>query len=264
MCIKKLIDWLNGPDPAEPMTTVQRRLLTFGKNNYGGSNDLNGCINDSKNLANRTKTIFPNADCRIFIDSEVTVSNYTKQVTAAIATLQPGALVIVIADSCFSESVTRFVNGTYYKSRFMHPGLPIRHIIRKKLLQRPDLKLVELSGSSEAETSADVYVNGSYQGALTYAVIKSLQPDFNCREIYSLVSAILPGKISDQHPKLTGPAELLDRKLSEGQLLIVHNSSHGSWQYDQNGDEADGRDEGLYFDRFFPDDDIYEIYKQIP
>jgi hypothetical protein len=43
----------------------------------------------------------------------------------------------------------------------------------------------------------------------------------------------------------------------------VHNSSHGTWQKDTSGDEADGKDEGLYLDRFVSDDKINAILQKI-
>jgi len=263
MCFKKIFGNNNPVDT--PMVSVERRLLTFGKNIYGNGNDLNGCVNDSKNLSKRFKELFTDADIRIFLDGQVTVANYKKYVSEAIATLRPGSLVWVIADSCFSKSVTKLINSGYHRNRFYDPGLDITTHVGKKLLQRPDLYLVELSGSDENETSADVMVNGQYQGALSFALIRSLtRPDITINQVYSLISAILPGQISDQHPKLTGPDELINRPLNSGQLLAIHNSSHGSWEPCPHGDEADGRDEGLYFDKFLSDDEMYDIYNKIP
>jgi hypothetical protein len=265
MCVKKVLQAIFGSPAVEtPMAKVDARILTFGKNKYGGGSNLNGCVPDANGMYADFGREFPMGDRRIFLDDQVTIANYTKYVSEAIATLDPGALVLVVADSCFSESATKNNVGKYRVSRFLEPDLPYREIIRKRVLQRPDLNLVEISGSRENETSADVYVNGQYQGALTYAFRKYFRADRSCREIFAGISTILPGSISDQHPQIHGTDERLDRKLNAGQLLIVHNSSHGSWDYDRNGDEADGRDEGLYFDKFFPDDEMYEIYKNIP
>jgi hypothetical protein len=266
MCFKEIWQSIFGSPTVNnvPMEKVRERLLTFGRNKYGGGNDLNGCVNDSEGLFDDFGREFPLGDALMFLDEEVTEDNYTEYVSKAIATLDPGALVVVVADSCYSQTVTKNGNRKYNKSRFLKPDLPYREIIRKKLLQRPDLNLVEISGSMENETSADIYINGLYQGALTYAFRKFFRADRSCREIFAGISTILPGNISDQHPQIHGTDERLDRKLNAGQLLIVHNSSHGSWNYDRDGDESDGRDEGFYFDKFFSDDKVYEIYKNIP
>ena len=263
MCIKKLFGNHNSNTTA--MQPVQARLLTFGKNKYGGGNDLNGCVNDSKNLSSDFKKLFPDADIRMFLDSEVTANNYKKNLSEAISTLRPGATVVIIADSCYSQSVTRNLNGgKVVKSRFYNPGLPLRPKVRIKAFQHKGLNVIEISGSLENETSADVFINGEYQGALTYVLRKNLKSGITYRQWYQEVVSQLPGSISDQHPQISGPDSLLDRIIGDGETLWCHNSSHGSWTNDTNGDEADDRDEGLYFDRLLLDDEIRPILEKIP
>lgn len=269
MCFKKMWEWITGQLVQETTTkeptNITRRLLTFGKNNYGGGSDLNGCVNDSKFLSADFKRLFPDANVKIFLDSDVTANNYKKYLSEAIATLKSGATVLIMADSCYSQSVTKNPGlKPNTKSRFFDPGLPPRLTVRMKAFQHKDLNVIELSGSRENETSADVYVDNAYQGALTYVARKNLKAGITYRQWYEAIVQYLPGAISDQHPQISGPDSLLDRVIGEGETLWCHNSSHGSWTYDTNGDEADGRDEGLYFDRLLLDDEIRLILEKIP
>ena len=90
MCWKKIIAWFNGkppvpaptPDPEpipEPM--VKRILLSFAINDYpGGNNDLNGCLNDQKNIVNTMLAAYPDFDVRVFRNSEVTKACYQAEV----------------------------------------------------------------------------------------------------------------------------------------------------------------------------------------
>ena len=103
------------------LTPAEMRILSFGRNQYGGGNNLNGCVNDTTNLTRLLQPPFPDIDIRKYTDYDVTVANYKKWAATAIATLSPGATVAIIADSCFSQGITRgnpnygFYNGHPYK-----------------------------------------------------------------------------------------------------------------------------------------------------
>jgi hypothetical protein len=83
------------------------------------------------------------------------------------------------------------------------------------------------------------------------------------RQWYNALRQFLPSQDFTQTPTLEGPDYLLDRVAFEDDTLISHNSSHGSYTYDKHGDEEDGQDEGLYFDRLLIDDEIGNVLKQI-
>ena len=83
------------------------------------------------------------------------------------------------------------------------------------------------------------------------------------REWFKSTKLYLPSADLDQIPTIEGLDFLQDRIIGQGPTLIVHNSSHGSWQADKSGDEPDGRDEGLYFDKFVSDDKINAILQKI-
>lgn len=264
MCFKK---WFYTPPPIEVLPYVKRRLITFGKNLYGGNNDLRGCWNDSLNLSAKSLSMFPDFEVRKFKDNDVTRDRYLCEFYAAVRSLHSGATVLVFADSCFSGSVTR---GTAQmnikhitKNRFYDSGLPPRKKANK-FAQPTAGNHILMSGCMENETSSDAYINGSYNGAFTFFAVMALKLGMTYREWYGAIRKFLPSVDLTQTPTIEGPDYLLDRKVFEGETLIIHNSSHGSYIYDKNGDESDGRDETLYFDKHVIDDEISVILQQIP
>lgn len=263
MCWSKLFG-----KPEVPVVIAKRRLLTFGKNLYGGGNDLNGCVNDSHNLSNKLLELFPDIDIKKYLDYEVTISRYKEEVLKAISELHPGATVVILADSCYSGTVTRqmgLLDEHPSKPRFLNPGFKrTRNVKSIVFLGKGDIRWIVISGCSEHETSMDAYIGSSYVGAFTYYAIKALKLGITYREWFSTIRMYLPSNYFDQSPTLEGPEELLNRKIGEGETLFIHNSSHGSYTRDQNGDEADGVDESLYFDGHLTDDIIGTILSRIP
>ena len=119
-----------------------------------------------------------------------------------------------------------------------------------------------MSGCGEHETSMDAFIDGRFEGAFTHFALATLKKGMTYRQWHAEIIKYLPGTKYEQHPQIEGPDYLLDRKVFEDETLVIHNSSHGSYTYDTNGDEADGQDEGLYFDYLLIDDEIGNILKQ--
>jgi hypothetical protein len=263
VCIK---NWFKPKPPivVPDEKPVQRKLLTFGRNTYGGGNDLNGCVNDSNNLSKALLEIFPDFEVRKFTDYEVTIAKYKAEVSAAIATLKPGATVLILPDSCFSGTITREMKR--HKNRFFHnPDLKSDNKTSVRLFKSVgDIRWIVISGSQEHQTSADAFINGSYVGAFTYFAIKALMKGLTYKEWYIAIRKYLPSEDFYQSPTLEGPEELLDRKVFEGETLVIHNSSHGTYVTCKEGDEADGVDEALYFDKPITDDEINALLQKIP
>jgi hypothetical protein len=246
------------------MDEVHRRLLTFGRNKYSGGNSLNGCVNDTENTSNKLKYIYPDFDTRIWTDYNVTASNYIKYGTEALKTLKPGSVILMMADSCFSETFTKLYQsnpGKKIKNRLFYPGFPARPNIKSRVFRGSEMYWIEMSACGEHETAADAYVNKEYCGIFTYYAMALLQKEMTYREWHQEICTKLPGNGFDQQPHISGPDYLLDKKVFEDQTLIIHNSSHGSYTYDRNGDEEDGQDEGLYFDRLLLDDEVNNMLK---
>lgn len=262
MCFKKLF---SKPDPIIPS---KRRLITFGRNKYGSGNDLNGCVNDSLNVSEKAKCMFSDFDIRKIFDYDVIANRYLSEARSAIQLLNPGATVLVLADSCFSGSVTRMGMGLIdikhpTKNRFYNPGLPPRQK-KNKIFSNENMNHILISGCGEHEYSNDAYINGKYAGAFTFFAVMALEMGMTYKQWFAEIRKYLPSKDFNQSPQLEGPERLINRKVFEDETLILQNSSHGSYTYDKNGDESDGQDEGLYFDRLLIDDEIAGILAEIP
>lgn len=248
------------------MIPAKRRLITFGRNLYGGQ-DLNGCWNDSLNLSEFLKSRKSDFDIRKFRDYDATAERYLAEMAGSIQMQNPRTTNLVMADSCFSETITRFGLALFdkkhpTKNRFYDQGLPPRKIVNK-VFSGPATNHIVMSGCKEHETSADAYINGKYVGAFTYFAIKAYQDGMTYRQWYNAIRKFLPSQDFTQTPTLEGPDYLLDRIAFEDETNIFHNSSHGSYKYDPHEDEADGQDEGIYLDHLLIDDEIGNVLKQI-
>ena len=71
-----------------------KKALSFGINDYAGSqNDLQGCVNDTKNIAaNLSKLGF---DVSVFLNSQVTKSKFRDEVTALVNSATAGDMIVI-------------------------------------------------------------------------------------------------------------------------------------------------------------------------
>ena len=79
----------------EVILPASKRALLFAINAYGGGNDLNGCINDQKDLEAKLNAQFPGFDIRKFKDSEVTTDRFMSELEGSIAVLKEGDVLLV-------------------------------------------------------------------------------------------------------------------------------------------------------------------------
>lgn len=275
MCFKKIYEWLTQPDP-EPIpdpVILDKTILHFAINDYPGTaNDLNGCLNDGRDMVDKLNLLYPNQfDVKRFTNSYATRSSYRNEVDNAIAKLPSGAVVLVFADSCFSGTITRFFSNNPHptQNRFYHNPQVSRK--RKKLNKKfaigkeTPTKWLTFSMCQEQQTSADAYINGEYHGAGTYYAMKALRVGMTYREWGLEIQKYLPSSSFDQAPYIEGPDYLLDKIVFEDPTLIIANSSHGTQVYDKHGDEKDSYDEALYlYDGAITDDDINGLLQNIP
>ena len=252
--------------PITPITdSAENRLITTCRNQYGGGNDLRGCINVGNNFMSAFGKAIPGLTLHRYFDYDATEKNYLSSLEQSIALLRPGATVVMIMDSCYSGGATRnsLLSAGYKKNRFIDPGI-IEPEGRVKRVARTDfMKWIAISAASEHQTASDAMIGGQYVGAFSYYAYKTLRQGMTWREWFNTIRLYLPSTDFDQIPTIEGPDCLLDRVIGQGQELIVHNSSHGSWVKDTSGDEADGRDEGLYLDKFISDDKINSVLQTI-
>jgi hypothetical protein len=98
MCFKNC-KWFHKPDPVttDPIPTgVKKTALLFAINDYPGSaNDLNGCLNDQRDITNFLSVNYPDFVVKKFSDSEVTRSNFMTQCKNQILSLSIGDELLV-------------------------------------------------------------------------------------------------------------------------------------------------------------------------
>jgi len=262
MCWKK--------KPPVIVSPANRRLLSFTINDYPGSiNDLNGCNNDGKQVKETLLTYWPDFDVKRFIDADAKLGTFKAEVAAAITALSPGATVLILADSCFSGTITRLMQigllAEFYPTRnrfYQQPGVTIFPKI-STFVSKGDIRWIVISGCGETQYSADAYINGEYRGAFTYYAMKTLKPRITYRQWHTEIRKYLPGAQFEQAPTIEGPDELLDRTVFYGESLVIHNSTHGTQLPGGNGDEP--IDEAIcFYDGNLRDDDYYDLLNKIP
>jgi hypothetical protein len=243
MCFKK--------KPERIFDPVHARVLSFTINDYpGGIPDLNGCDPDGKQVKDTVLSFWPDTDVRRYRENKATLENFRFATAQSIKSLSPGAVVCVLADSCFSGTITRhdppildnpgsgLVNPFPTRNRFYAtPGVEIIKQVRPFATARGDLRWIVISGCGETQYSADAYINGSYHGAFSWYAFNLLRPGMTYRQWYIEIIKYLPGTNFEQAPTLEGPDYMLDRVIFEDQTLWIHNSSHGTQLPGISGDE---------------------------
>lgn len=259
MCFKR-------KNQIEPITVpAENRLITSCRNTYISAPKLNGCLNDGLNFISQFGHVIPGIITHKYFENDATENNYLNRLDEAIGLLNPGATVVVIMDSCFSGTATRNgVMASNIKNRFFDPGYSLPEVKRIKKFARSDyMKWIAISAAGEHQTASDAKIGSQYVGAFSYYAYKTLKAGMTWREWFKAIRLYLPSEDFDQIPTIEGPDFLLDRIIGQGQNLICHNSSHGSWEIDRSGDEEDGKDEGIYLDKFVSDDKINAILQKI-
>lgn len=128
------------------------------------------------------------------------------------------ATLLVISDSCFSGSVTRFIPENA-KPRFMPvDGLSdYRQVRQRFLLPQADMPELLLSGCTDSEYSYDADINGRYNGAMSAMAIRVIRqnPRLTYNEFYAQLRQLLPSKDFPQTPQLEGSDAHKDTMLFE-------------------------------------------------
>lgn len=259
--------------PPEEFNPVHFRIISNGRNKYAGSNSLNGCVNDTRFMPEPLAACMP-IDVRRYYDYDVTVDKYLERGEKAIASLSSGATVCVVADSCFSGTITRGnlangIVGDYYKikNRYMpNPKIGAEIVRRKRIIEAVEDRCILISGSQENQTSADAYFRNydRYMGALSCALMEAFKNGMTWGEWAFEATRLIIRWGFEQRPNILGKPERINEIIGSNQSLILHNSSHGSKIIDKSGDEADGYDETLYFDTHLSDDRISLMLDKIP
>jgi hypothetical protein len=267
MCTKWWHDLWHSPDPVVPVTIADRRLFTFGKNLYSGGNSLNGCWNDSLNLSRGVLDVRSDFAIWKYRDYDVIAKTYLSTLDHAVSTFQKGGTFLMMADSCFSETFTKMFGcaAPVCKSRFYDLGFTKKKVTKRLMGAKENMNYIAMSGCMEHQTCADYYCETSsqYEGAFTHYAVATLKSGITYREWFEAIKKGLKDGGFEQIPTIEGPEYLINRKVFEDPTTIFHNSSHGSYVPDKNGDESDGVDEVLYFDVPVLDDEIGQILSKL-
>lgn len=147
------------------------------------------------------------------------------------ANLPRGVNLEVVLDSCHSGTGTREMPAITglpaelsFKPRFLPPPVDIAcradedMEVRRLLKGNNPLNHVLFAGCRDNQTSADAYINGSYNGAFTYYLSKHLrdtQGDITRAELIKRVKASLKFNGFSQIPQLEAPAAEKKKKVLE-------------------------------------------------
>lgn len=137
--------------------------------------------------------------------------------------LPKGVYLTMICDACHSGSMDRDV--TVLKSaKSILPPFDIRSRSYDKILPKNRMgkkdkgtqSHVLISGCKDSQTSADAYIDGRHQGALTWALTKTIRENtgINWREAHTKTSELLSGY--SQEPQLSGDASAIFRNIFGG------------------------------------------------
>lgn len=147
-----------------------------------------------------------------------------------------GAKVVFIVDACHSGTMTRTITASEYpiKKKFISPPFDIaarslgRKLKTRKIGSRGflgndnvtfiDEDFLSVSGCKDEQTSADAYISGKYQGALTATLVEVIKEnsESNWIEVHKKVVKKLAERGYDQIPQLTGKKETLNGILFGG------------------------------------------------
>lgn len=149
-----------------------RKALLFALNDYPGSeNDLNGCLNDQRDVEATLKALYPGFVIKKFANEQVTWQCFIYEVTKAIGELKDGDFLLVHY-SGHGTQVTD-VHGDdddgYDEGIYLHDGVVIDDDIKSSLLGIPDGATVVLA--------FDSCFSGTITRAINNAKPKFMAPD---------------------------------------------------------------------------------------
>ena len=274
---------------------MAKRAVLIGINKYQMPGaDLQGCVNDVKNLSGALKTYygFADKDMTTLTDAQATKKAMERAIKKLIRSgkkgdvlllhysghgsnvpddngdeadhrdeilcptdldwknpfrddwlrktlgkLRSGVNLTVIMDCCHSGTITRVINplDSPRRQRFLpcpldlmatESGRKLRGALRGQLSKAPrgrrrkkdivhaNIQELLITGCRDTQTSADAHIGGSYNGALTYYLVESIneaEGKLTYRELHQRTTAKLKQEDFDQIPQLEGRRTSFDR-----------------------------------------------------
>lgn len=243
MCRKRTID----DQPPFTSRTVSGCMV----GNYPGTaNDLAGPTEDWKDFTKAVAALWPDMTFRGFLDHNATAKRLLSEFTEGSKMVGEDGMLFVIMDNCHSESNTR--NGKFKaRARGALRGIGYN-------------KVLVFSAALANQYASDAEFNGGYNGAWHYCLIKTLRKGITYLQWFTEASELIKRLGFTQTPAIEGPLELQNRLVFEGNVITIDVSSHGGQVPDDNGDEADFKDEVIYaYDRAIRDDEIRKILEKM-
>jgi hypothetical protein len=121
----------------------------------------------------------------------------------AFSLFNPKVNILIILDSCFSGGMSRLFGDPLVKSRYYQTSTKTR--IPKGKVAGEKINGVLISGCGEGQTSADAYINGKYNGALSFYMAKMYANGISQRQWYEAANkALIKFNKFDQRPELLG------------------------------------------------------------
>lgn len=134
------------------------------------------------------------------------------ELRAVLQKARAGVHIVVIADSCFSGTVTRALMSDYARPRYLiTEKIPPTATLKKRLLSDEEMVEVLITGCSDTEYSYDAQINGRWNGAMTAYATSIMRKGQTYNEFYGKLRAILPSDDFPQTPQLEGTAENKNR-----------------------------------------------------
>ena len=116
-----------------------------------------------------------------------------------------GVHITVIADSCFSGTVTRALMSDKARPRYLiTEKIPPTATLKKKLLSDEDMVEILITGCSDSEYSYDAEINGRWNGAMTAYATSVMKNGQTYNEFYTHLRKLLPSDDFPQTPQLEG------------------------------------------------------------
>ncbi len=122
--------------------------------------------------------------------------------------LPSSSFLTCIIDACHSGTMTREIIGE--KPRFLTPPTDIafrginRDLPVKKIGQKSLLNHVLISACRDDQAAADAFIEGKWQGAMTYSLTKYISPEVSWADIFPNVVSLLDDNGFDQAQQMNG------------------------------------------------------------
>lgn len=129
--------------PKPPIVHPTRRILSFGINNYPGTeNDLRGCVTDQFDLKDRFEDAFPEFTMERISNTSVTISSFKYHLTKEIDLLVPNSGDILLVHYSGHGTYVKDRNGDeadgYDEALYLYDGALIDDDIKEILNKIPE------------------------------------------------------------------------------------------------------------------------------